>query len=195
MISDWLKSLPWYVYGTWFFWALVLYVALFSNNRNSLILDYKVKKNITYAFPQGWGFFTRSPREALVDIYREEKGKLKLVSILNTSPNNFFGFSRNSRVIGFEMAPILKSISKSSWENRKGDFEANIPDQISDTINLAKPLKYFPAGTYVLHQYKIIPFAWVGQGQEKHRPILVSKIYVTYDPVNTKKQFNQLGQN
>ena len=71
---------------------------------NSLIIQNLV--------PQGWGFFTRSPRERLHQIYKLEHADNNIISkapiaISNSSIKNFFGLSRKARRIHLEMMRLM----------------------------------------------------------------------------------------
>jgi antimicrobial peptide system SdpA family protein len=170
------QNKPLYVYVIWIFWFGLLYFFILGFNP-TIIYKHEVKKNFMFVFPQGWGFFTRSPREAMVDAYKEENGNLNLVTVLNSSSDNYFGLSRNSRVAGMEMSEVINHVSNVSWKNGKGALKA--PSTISDTIKLSRKLTHFKPGVYVLHQYKVVPFAWVKQHQEKYAPYLVAKVYIS----------------
>jgi antimicrobial peptide system SdpA family protein len=180
-----IKLKPLYFYFVWGFWAILIYSFLVTYNP-IVIFSHEVKKNFVFTFPQGWGFFTRNPREAMVDVYRQDVQGLELVTVLNSSPGNYFGFSRNSRVVGLEMVEVVKRIPHAAWKNGKGDIHA-VALETSDTIKLSKKLKYFVPGTYIFHQYKIVPFAWANLKQEKYKPYLAAKILVS-DSLSADKE-------
>jgi uracil-DNA glycosylase len=51
-------------------------------------------------------------REQVYICYKVENGKYKQVSIKNFSAENYLGFSRKARVIGYETSQILEKIFK-----------------------------------------------------------------------------------
>ncbi|MCL6577720.1 SdpA family antimicrobial peptide system protein, partial [Kyrpidia sp.] len=65
-----------------------------------------VLKNITISqiFPQGWGFYSISPREEQISLY-DENGNLA-VDWPNASVNNLFGLMRKGRAQGLEVGIV-----------------------------------------------------------------------------------------
>lgn len=188
-----MKAKPLYFYLTWGFWISLVYMLLIATYNPIVIFNYDFKKNFVFTFPQGWGFFTRNPREVMVDVYKEEGSKLELVSILNSSWKNYLGFSRNSRVVGFEMSEILKSIPHSAWRNGRGSLV--VPEMAPDTMKLSKRLMFFPSGIYVFYQNKIVPFAWSNLNQEKYNPFLVARIFISDQLRVSSQPFSEILSN
>jgi antimicrobial peptide system SdpA family protein len=186
-----LVNKPLYYYITWLFWISIIYYFLIGFNP-SVIQDHKVKKNLMFIFPQGWGFFTRSPREAIVEAYQEKDGVYKQLTMLNASIDNDFGLSRDSRIVGMELSEVLNFLKSKSWKNKTGIRK--VPkESIPDTIKLTRKLDFFTPGNYVFYQYKIVPFSWANQGQEKNAPYIVAKIHIS-DELMPKDNRNELFQ-
>lgn len=163
------------------FWTLAVFAILFSNNSSYPILGYNTNKTISYLFPQGWGFFTKDPKEVAIDVYQLEGETLKLISVNNFSVQNLLGLSREARYIGFEFGRLGQYIPKTIYKNETGDVSKIYP---STTTIVKIPFlpKFYPIGKeFVVYQYKIVPFAWINQNQEQYRPYLVARIKLEYD--------------
>lgn len=162
-----------------FSWLTFFYIIAMANNDNSTVFSFGLRKNINLLFPQGWGFFTKDPKEIMVDAYIVENGKLRLITELNTSKNNFFGLSRSNRFVGFELSLLLGHIPREAWKNEVGEFEFCLSDSIFEVNSLNVELKNFALGkSFFIHQYKPIPFQWASLNQEKFRPSLTAFIKI-----------------
>ncbi len=164
-------------YLIWGFWTSILILALFTNASSEATISYKIKKNINFFMPQGWGFFTRNPREAMIDAYSYKKGELKLLTVSNLSAYNWFGLSRKTRLVGFELSNLLGVVPEEAWKDGINDFRTCIPQKIY-VVRPTGTLKNYPPGEYILHQYKPIPFSWASHGQNETKPFLVAHIRV-----------------
>lgn len=120
--------------------------------------------------PQGWGFFTKDPRDNQLDVYKIENEKIKRVTIKNFSMKTYFGVSRKARFIGYESAQIINSIDEKYW---KSDIFGNLSELNNDIIFKYDndSLKYLTKGTYIFITYKVIPYKWAKNNQEKNNPI------------------------
>lgn len=161
-----------------FLWVFFFYVLGISHVRHSEGFSYSFKRSVSFVIPQGWGFFTRSPREAVLETYRIPKGDRDMIEVLNknTSWRNWFGLSRNNRFIGYEMSNLIGHIPREAWHSGVGFIADNIPDT-TFSIDVKQPFKTFKRHTdYLLVQHKPIPITWVSQDQEKYRPYLVARV-------------------
>lgn len=75
-------------------------------------------RNVTI---QGWGFFTKSPRELTFHMYKAEKYEGKSASWTPSSraPNNqvqnWFGLDRTSRLQEFDVSALTRDLEASDW--------------------------------------------------------------------------------
>lgn len=177
------------------FWALVVFFILSSNNNSSYpILNHNATKIISYLFPQGWGFFTKDPKEVTIDIYQLEGKSLKLISINNFSTQNLFGFSRAARYVGYEFGNLGKHIPNTAYKNEIGSVCKSYPNKTTIVKIPFVPKLFHINKEYVVYQYKIVPFAWINQNQEQYKPYLVARIKFEYSPsatYNPKKYFGK----
>lgn len=92
--------------------CIIIYAVFISNlDKERLLINYKTSKVINHLLPQGWGFFTKNPREPIFEL-KEINGEM--VSAANNTIQNKFGFSRCSRKIGSEVSMIYAQIPKKS---------------------------------------------------------------------------------
>lgn len=98
------------------FWAVVIWLTLLSAlPYNPISLNFSTELSLKLMMPEGWGFFSRNPREQDLLIYKKQNSEWK--SVLNplTSSENWFGFSRDARSLSVEAAMLLDGVDKSNW--------------------------------------------------------------------------------
>lgn len=131
---------------------------------NVMNVQRKDKSIIQFLFPQGWGFFTRDPREPKYKLYRMEGGAPKLVNFQITSSKNSYGFSRLGSRIGMEMQRVKEQLPPpATWQTSTVDLEKMQLDSIAYpcTKPIAKEkLHYIKAGNYILKEYQLSPWSW-----------------------------------
>jgi len=139
------------------FFLLVLIVNLGST---TIEIPYRSKTVFHSLSAQGWGFFTRNPREEAVDIFKIEEGRLKRMTLVNSSASNYFGLSRKSRKIGMEVSIVLGKLKKKEAEwVRVTDEDIvlhNTPINSLESSNL----HYLSKGEYLLTKRFATPWAW-----------------------------------
>jgi sporulation delaying protein A len=64
--------------------------------------------------PEGWGFFTRDPREGALRPYREAASR-EWKPVESGMERRFLGFGRRARAEGFELNTLLKQVPTESW--------------------------------------------------------------------------------
>ena len=79
--------------------ALFFYILVISVPNNVLSLNNSVLNNskMNALIPEGWAFFTRSPREEQIYIYSYKD--LRKVSLKNTDMSQYLGIKRKNRFI------------------------------------------------------------------------------------------------
>ena len=131
---------------------------LFSNSipYNLITGNLKKIKFISTVSPQGWGFFTKSPREDNVYIYSLTNSLVKSEMQPNNHYSNYFGISKKSRMVGYEVSMILTQLKHEKWSFFNGTF-ANDKKSINvDNSNL----HFLKNGKYALVKEKITPYLW-----------------------------------
>jgi len=135
--------------------VFLLFTNSISYNLNTS--SYKTIKIFSTISPQGWGFFTKSPREDNVYIYSITDNKISNIMPPNSHYSNFFGLSRKSRMIGFEISHILVQLKNQKWSNFYGNFNQNLKEPIK--VDNSK-LHYLKKGKYLLIKEKVPPYLW-----------------------------------
>lgn len=161
-------------------WAGICYLVLLSSIDSSK-MDFDYVKGISMMFPQGWGFFTKNPHDYMIDCYELNGDELKLLTQKNFSTSNFFGLSRKSRYLGYEISLILSNLPfDQKWGKFTGTIDYSSINSIkTDTVQFPSDLLVFEKDKiYVAHKYKQIPFEWLDQGQELYRPYELLKFVI-----------------
>ena len=136
----------------------------YTSRLDDFAFDYEdwFRVEYTKVYPCGWAFFTKSPKGPNAKLFSvNNKNQFELISYANASIYNFFGLSRKSRRIGYEISVFANQIKKSEWTQIEG---VSIPSisKISEKsfFNENIDVKHFPEGRYLLCLETPIPFAW-----------------------------------
>ncbi len=129
---------------------------------NVMDVSTKEKNVIRFLFPQGWGFFTRNPREPKYKLYQIKEGQLQLVTFQITSSKNYYGLSRKGSRMGMEMHRIKDNLPPTdSWKSSKIQLRNIDLDAISySCVDVVSSLLYIEEGNYILKEYHITPWSW-----------------------------------
>lgn len=138
---------------------------------------FKRKALIFNIIPQGWGFFTRDPRENEIWTYQILDNSILKVTETNGNLNSFYGASRRNRLINIELGFLVSQIHASSWIKMKGGkliFDKKIH---TDTIiNSFNPLTI--KGSFFIVEQERVPWAWSKNSDTIIMPYKYTKIYV-----------------
>lgn len=162
------------------FWASLLFKITVSNMpHNPLSSSKATALNMNLILPQGWAFFTKSPREAGILAYQKENDRLVCANMRNSGSENLFGLSRRARVQGVELGAILAKLKGEKWfECKDGLKNANHLDTIPSIVVLNTAASPTFDGEYVLEEKKIVPWAWSQSANEINMPSKIIKINV-----------------
>jgi antimicrobial peptide system protein, SdpA family len=121
-------------------------------------LENMKSKTLLKIFPQGWGFFSKSPRDSTVTILNESLESA--ANWPNNSLKNLFGINRFGRTQGIEMGLIFSQVPNSSWKVCEEDLRGciNQNDEVV-TVNNTTPKPSF-CGSFILVSREPIPWAW-----------------------------------
>ncbi len=136
--------------------------------------------NLVGLMPQGWAFFTRSPREPQLYLYQSVEGKMTKVSYSNTGLESWFGFNRKVRFKGVEMGHLFEKVQQYEWLACEGDLNdcpelQTLPAHPVENIAQLHTL----CGEYYLVHRSIVPWAWFRSGDDVHMPSKIIKISVS----------------
>jgi antimicrobial peptide system SdpA family protein len=140
---------------------LFAYNLFFSSIKfNAQTPTHRLSKVMKRTIPQGWGFFTKSPREDIIELYKVNNNhSIEKMELRNTSYKNFFGASRQNRKIAMEVSIISELVPDSLWSDNTDITKLNVPQ--NKTKVDGKNLKYLKSNEYVLVKRKIVPWAWM----------------------------------
>lgn len=168
-----MKIIKFFIFLVWLFLGFMVFFSAFEDQ---LILNDKIKRNLNILTPEGWGFFTKNPRDFVLEVYRIDGAKISQIDIKNNSPKYYFGLSREARLIGYEVSTILEEINKKKWVESK---TKNIYDHIEDEIIFIKNKNYLnhfkQKNIYMIKVFKPIPYAWSKNNQERFNPFYIIK--------------------
>ncbi len=160
-----------YYIGCLLFGFILLRVLFFSSiEHNAGAPSFAVKSIVSKVSPQGWGFFTRNPREPIYTLYEIEGHNKPLRKVLqvNSHASNLFGFSRKSRRLGMEVSIMVALADSLNFRKYQGVDNLQYPDTIITIDN--SNLHYLKSGDYVLIKRKIVPFSWASFVEDSQIP-------------------------
>jgi antimicrobial peptide system SdpA family protein len=101
----------------WLVVALYSVHAVLPTNALTLPFERSLEPAVNDLAPQGWAFFTKSPRDPLVTAYRfrADGTPYRVPEITASDHRNLFGISRRGRAIGTEMALLLPEVPDDRW--------------------------------------------------------------------------------
>ncbi|MFJ7747459.1 SdpA family antimicrobial peptide system protein [Peribacillus sp. NPDC097295] len=89
-------------------------------------------------FPQGWGFYSKDPRDTTFTIINMQTGELA-VQWPNNRVDNLFGINRKGRSQGIEAGRISSKVTVSDWKEVKGDPVKELKKMKSITVDNDSP--------------------------------------------------------
>ncbi|WP_270169461.1 SdpA family antimicrobial peptide system protein [Paenibacillus sp. SYP-B4298] len=109
--------------------------------------------------PQGWGFYSKNPRDYMINVYdmNTEKPALQWP---NNRATNLFGISRYGRSQGIEAGLIQGKISEANWlacEDSPTECLKNYTDKVSVTNSTPHPTICGDIGVVLQEP---VPWAW-----------------------------------
>ncbi|MER5938257.1 SdpA family antimicrobial peptide system protein [Streptomyces sp. NPDC001928] len=165
-------------------WAVVIAYAVqehLPRNVISLPAQEKVKHTVVNLAPQGWAFFTKSPRDLEVIPFKKAPGDWQPLSLApHASPRNAFGLDRESRAQGVEIAMVLSAAQKDDWRECSDDRQRCLK-------SFGAPARHVEnrspdptlCGTIGLLRERPTPWAWRDLLPEAHSPEGVMVLEVT----------------
>lgn len=179
------------VVGVYSFLALQ---TIASNMPYNPLRSGKFNASIVTIFPEAWAFFTRSPREEQIYLYRLENDRLVEESYQNTNADCLFGLSKNQRAKGIEIGHLFETAvsKKNDWATCEDDLNncknwGSLPAVSVINPSYSKQV----CGEYYLVSRKIIPWAWSASRDNIHMPSKVIKINaLCLKPLVSKKELN-----
>lgn len=148
--------------------SLLLYFTLLINSKDTTVnFSTSIKMWNQHLFPQGWSFFTKSPRDEEISIYQIIDNKVKPIKSNSFSLKNYFGLKRKNRTINTDLGLINSELSnKIVWNNYSNSSikELNLKNSL-DFVKYKFKFLYpsIEKGRYVIVKKEIIPWAYWSQ--------------------------------
>ena len=165
------------------FWAVIIFNSAVSALPFNPLSGSKVEAiKYSLVLPQGWAFFTRSPREDQYYAYKMKGGELKSILHTNSSYKNAFGLTRNVRKRGVEMGGLIEQLTHKTWLKcpdgvLKDCITTNDSIATIQLINTAHHPTY--CGEVWLERKPIVPWAWSRAENPVNMPSEFIKINVS----------------
>lgn len=120
------------------------------------------RQEINRFLPQGWAFFTRSPREPELVVFglQPDQRWRDITSGRTDRPSDLFGLDRMGRAQGTEIAMLIEAVPKDAWrdcEQEPADCLSSAPLTGTWTNQSSHHSLCGEVGV-VLHQ--VVPWAW-----------------------------------
>lgn len=151
------------VFGLFFF----SWLNFFSES----VISASSEKNVLIKIlPQGWSFFSKSPRDDEFVVLDPDTLELA-VQWPNASAANFLGLSRYGRAQGIEAGTLSFQVPNDQWQVCSGDLngcvqqgERTVIEVVNTTPNPSL------CSTYLLVQRKPVPWAWANITTPEEQP-------------------------
>ncbi|WP_020602881.1 SdpA family antimicrobial peptide system protein [Spirosoma spitsbergense] len=166
------------VSSLWIFFAFLS--LLIYKKENPIRLNYELQQNIRMLFPQGWAFFTKSPRDENMQLYQLSDNRLTLVDGQRQATlANWMGLKRSSRAMSVEYAYLLYNAPTDKWVQCETDPAAFIASHRLTNVVVTNDTPHpYLEGTYYLIKKGIIPWAWAAQRNQPTLPCSILKFTV-----------------
>lgn len=153
--------------------AIAITTAVAAMPFNTLNLSDDVRNTVMSLIPEGWGFFTKSPRDPEMQVAVLRKGRLIKLNIVSSFQARYaFGFDRLSRAQGFEIDGLLDQLRSSSlWQGCQQSVTVcaqhlPVQKQLVNSVQF-KTL----CGNLVLFERRPIPWAY-----REGKPVMPSRL-------------------
>ncbi|MCU0633356.1 MAG: SdpA family antimicrobial peptide system protein [Gemmatimonadaceae bacterium] len=125
----------------------------------------RVQPHLISLLPEGWGFFTRDPREPRLMAYQVEGARrTRLLSRPSADPHNAFGWLKQSRLVAPEAAHLVARLDDTSWgacPPGEGGCVQHVDAMRSPPDTLVNPtVAPQLCGELLLVREAPLPFAW-----------------------------------
>lgn len=163
-------------------WSLLAFYAVDASLPSNVVhLPFENVVNARTLVPQGWGFFTRSPREPDLEPYVLD-GASGEWEVLSRAPHsemrNVFGLRRASKAQRVELALVRSGVPKDAWVDCDGDpFDCLDVAATEGPITNGSP-NVTICGTVGLVSQEPVPWAWAQSDREVEMPSRIARVEV-----------------
>lgn len=151
--------------------VIALFFFSWLNFLSESVVSASSEKNVLLKiFPQGWSFFSKSPRDDEFVVLDPETLELA-VQWPNASAANFFGLSRYGRAQGIEAGTLSFQVPSDQWQECSGDLKGCIQEgkrTVTKVVNTTPNASL--CASYLLVQRKPVPWAWASITTPEEQP-------------------------
>jgi antimicrobial peptide system SdpA family protein len=140
-----------------------------------------IKRTIMAIFPQGWSFFTKSPREEIFYVYTYDENdscRLTELDLNNSSKKNLFGIKRYARTSSAEIAYLVKKIPTEYWIRTKSGINSINTDSLKPVFILNNTnSRLLCANEIIIEKKEPIPWAWSKSNPTRKSDLIKLLVY------------------
>lgn len=144
---------------------------------NPVKLPYESKVSMIKWFPQGWGFFSKNPREDQFFAYNLKSGD-SVFTFPNNRAENLFGLRRYGRTQGIEYGRIYAKLPVTAWEKCEENSKYcinSLKSSITVENDIPRPTL---CGKVGIVNKGIVPWAWSKNSRRIEMPSKVMKVNI-----------------
>lgn len=141
----------------WLIFAI--YVAFGSLPSNPISLPYARTLRIEQLAPQGWSFFTKSPRDEQVETYRLVDHQWHQIGPLSQR-DYLWGLTRTARSRGAETGLIVSGIPNEAWTDCEFDISSCLDQAQSAGLTVSRYPNPALCGDVAFALRRPTPWAW-----------------------------------
>jgi antimicrobial peptide system SdpA family protein len=158
--------------------SLGLYVAIGSVPESPLSISARQRVGLITIIPEGWGFFTKNPRDKWAFAFREVNGQYQPASLVGSRLGEALGANRRSRLVEAEIGQIATMADmQKSWIQCEDSLEsclaAKAPATPLTAVNTIVSASL--CGRIVIQKRPPIPWAW---SDLEVKPVMPSEFQV-----------------
>jgi antimicrobial peptide system SdpA family protein len=164
-------------------WAAALVLAGFTvfsfMPYNTIKIPEPIQIKIWQLAPEGWGFFTKSPRDPEMLVYHIQKTQPQLINIASTFSLEYaFGLNRDGRSQGIEIDQIISELQiPKLWLPCKHDLKNCVQKAPSHRVSNTSHIKTI-CGDIAFVEQKPVPWAWKRLPRDVVMPMRVAHVEV-----------------
>ncbi|MFF5876789.1 SdpA family antimicrobial peptide system protein [Streptomyces californicus] len=158
------------------FWTLVGGYVLHTqlpSNAVQLPGQAGLERTVRVVTPQGWAFFTKSPRDAKIEVWTRDSGGKWRDALLapHSEAHNAFGLNRRSRAQGVELGQLQARVRPGDWKTCEDGDLARCLSSFGSPIPADSPVpRPQLCGAVGVTQQDVLPWAWSASEGETEMP-------------------------
>lgn len=164
------------------FWATVIGIVVLGSVPESPIpFTPEERLSVLAVAPEGWAFFTRSPREHIKHLYRPTDEGWTQVDRSNFTVRNWMGVKRTSTIENVELHHLLRlAKGEDGWTACRKPAPACLASGKGPTVSVRnETASQMLCGSIAVQRREPVPWAWSGAEEPVVMPSEVLRLDVT----------------